>query len=407
MNWFDSILDRPIRDVLWMTPAAGVAVLQLLLQLPIQIPRKINGDPALFMYGGNLFHHGYAPYLHLWDIKPPMIYLTTGGIAFFAPESPWIQYYIGAFLMSLAVVIAVLCVSYIVYQETGDEVAGALAGVGMASYPILLFLPVLGIVVEPFVLAFGFASLVFLQQSRYIVAAILSVISAGFWQFGIIFFAIVFWYAWRDKDHRRVFTAAVGTTAIVFIPFVVTGSAVSMVVEVTLGLFGHTESLNLISRVEKMISIMRFDALIVVSGIIATGWLVHQNRAPAWLLPLLIWVIIQPLFLDLDRGPDLLLLTSTAPIGLGIAFAHVSVRTKWILSVLVLGVGLVMLAGAHGWFVNPRPPGPGESIRHQHFLQQMYPPEDCFLGDGFKQQRWVELTGGSLDQKRCGTRLPF
>lgn len=350
----------PDRWGVWMLALVAVGLTALRF-LPHTATHRIASESALFHYGGNLLIRGAAPYSHLSDFKPPALYDTTALIALVAPTDPWTQFWIGAGLTALAALAAVVLAGLIVFRATGSNCAALTAGLVPVAFPTMLTLPLTGIWGKYFALAFGLAGLYALQRDRRLLAVALATLAAGYWQWAVVFPALVVVSSWRSNaDMRRVLAVAAGVTAVVVAPIVLAGATVPMlrqvVIEPIVG--GNRNPLGVFQRIIKAQGFARFAWPLFAAGVVGGGYRLADAlrgrstpRATWWVVVGLVWTALQLAFFDFDWAPDMLLFVVFCGLGLGLFVGRLSFHDRILVACLVAFVAAGQLFDARHLFV--------------------------------------------------------
>lgn len=370
----------------WLSAPVAFAVLEVMIYFPIRPTREIRPDQGLFFLGGNLLATGSAPYLNLWDVKPPLIHETTALIALIAPGDPWTQFYIGSALTMLAALSVAILSGLVTHRVTGSASAAFVTTSTIIGYRVFVTAPAYGVYPKFFALAFGVAALWMSLDKRPIFAAVLATVAAGYWQWALVFVAIVYGRAWRASgkaDWPRMVLASALVTAVVTAPFALAGAALPMVVEVVFAPFNIPEPPQaLAERIHKFTNLLGFVWPLVVAGVVGAFETAYRERDHYWLVAAVVWPAIQIGFLDFDAGPDPLLLLVLSAIALGITAGTLRLSRHQLLVVICV---VVLLAGGQLYDRREtlRTPsemeGPAASTDTSlsAFLHQQLSPTDC------------------------------
>lgn len=360
----------PRRWGVWLL-AVVAAGLSLARFLPHTATHRIASESVLYHYGGNLLIRGYAPYLHHSDIKPPALYDTTALIALVAPQSPWTQFWIGAGLSAVCAITAVVLVGLITGRATGSNCAALAAGFVPVAFPTFLTLPLTGLWSKYLAIVFGLAAFYVLLDERYLLAAGLATLAAGYWQWVAIVPAVVLAETWRtDADMRRVLAVAGGVTAVVVAPIVLAGAAVPMIEQVIIKpiVGGNRSELGVVARIVKLHDFARFVWPLFAAGVVGGGYRLAESargrptpRATWWAAAGLVWTLAQLAFFDFDWTPDVLLFVVFAGLGLGLFVGRLRPSDRVLAVTLVALIAAGQLYDVRHLFVGPvaayEPPG--------------------------------------------------
>lgn len=371
----------------WLSAPAVFAVLEAMLYFPIRPTREIRPDQGLFFLGGNLLATGSAPYLNLWDIKPPLIFETTALITFIAPGEPWTQFYIGSALTMLAA-LSVVCLSGLVtLRVTGSASAAFVTTATIIGYRVFVTAPAYGIYPKFFALGFGVGALWLSLDNRSVLAAGLATVAAGYWQWALLFVVIVYGRAWRTPGETgwlRMLLASAFVVVVATAPFVLAGATVPMVVEVVIAPFtGVAEAPQpLTGRIHKFTTLMGFLWPLAAAGAVGAFETAYRERDHYWLVVGVVWPAIQLGFVDFDAGPDPLLLLVLSAIALGVTVGTLRLSRHQqlvVVCVVALLVGGQLYDRRETLATPSEIEGPAASADTSlsAFLHQQLSPTDC------------------------------
>lgn len=395
-------------------PAAASLLLAVGILFPLPETRPFTSDAAIYHYGGLLLAKGYTPYLHMWDIKPPLIFLTTAAIALVAPGDGMIQVYLGQVLVAIYTTIAVAAVAAIVRRRRDSRHAALAAGLSVLTYPQFFTPMSTGIRAAHGAIAFAAVSLWAMETDRFRLAIGTATVAAGYWPVAVIAPIIVLGEARRHgKRLLSLLGILGGVTAICVAPIAARGAFIPMVNEVLFGPIIKGETGGPLSHFRKLFRVAnRTIFLWIVGGIGALHYVdvaVEQREIlDGWWLPFggafaVMWV----LFLDFDGSVDLYLLCLFAALGLGVAVADLTRRQQRAAIVVVLVVLSAIWIPANGWITDTRTGAPGDSDYHDHLMEQRVPPESCHMRIGFGEREWMRITGETENSHRCGLINPI
>lgn len=368
----------------WMAAPFLAFLMELMVILPIQYGRNLNGDPIIFHYGGVLMSKGYSPYLYLWDIKPPLIYHVTALFAFISPD-PWTQFYLGEFTAMAMSVGTIGLVGALVYRLTQNNYAAFASGITVIGFAKFTTLPGVGVMPKLFCFFFGLAGVYAMLSRRWVIAATLATVAAGFWQFGIIFPVLVYGEALRSGVRNDLVKMAGGSAVVTLItvgPIIALGGFTAMVNQVLVTPFVMDDGAKTLAfRASKLYEYTSVLLPVLAVGIL--GGVYHSLRDTRywWLTAGVCWALFQLAFLDFDGPPDVMLLVVFAALGVGIVVGSLS-REAVVVTLLISFVAmnaLVPMANQYQY----RQHGGFEYDAHdsieQHFVDQRAPPESCMI----------------------------
>lgn len=381
---------RGIRSQWWLAAVAFLAVLQASIYFPLQPTRRIYSDTARFLLGGDLLAAGYAPYLNLWDLKPPLIYDLTGLLALIAPGDPWAQFYMASALTFLAALATVALAGGLIARVTNSSTAAFVTCVTIIGFNTFVVYPANAVSPKYFMLVCGLAALWCSLNDRHIPAAALATAAAGFWQWGLVFVVLVYARAWRVNKFaqwRAMVVASVAVTAVAVAPIVLAGAGAAMVQQVMIDVFiKGTQEQTLLESIQKFTRYLNFLWPLVVAGGFGAIEVATRKRDHYWVLALVVWAGFQVFFVDFETGPDLFMIVVFAALGLGVLIG--TLRLQQHQRVLVV---CLVLALAGGQLYDHRQaletPGPARVTADAQttkgaFLGQRIPPDTCTISIG-------------------------
>jgi hypothetical protein len=404
-NWQDHRLLRWLRGHWWTIAILAVAALEARIYFPLQPTRRMFIDTPVFLLGGDLLAAGYAPYLRLWDVKPPLIYDTTALLALVAPGNPWVQFYLGSALTAILAVVIVALAGQITHQVTGRPFAAFVTAATVTGFHTFVLLPGLGIFPKYFTLAFGLAALWASLDDRHVLASALATAAAGYWQWGLIFILLVYGRAWRQDRLARwrpMVLATVGVTIVAVAPTVAAGGGVAMVMQVVDVFRLGDRGQPLTIRIQRLIAITGFLWPVLVAGVVGTVEVAYRERAHYWLAAGAAWPLLQIGFVDFDTAPDLLLLVVFAALGAGVVVGTLRLQRHQRILVVCL---VLALAGGQLYDHREALDTPAASdvdpdaygIRSA-FIDQRIPPPSCAIS---MSKRIERLYADRSDPRYC------
>jgi len=360
-----------------------------------------------------LLAEGYAPYLYMWDIKPPLIYLTTGAIALLAPGNGMLQVYLGQMLAGAFVAVTATGVAGIIHARTGEQYAAVAAALIIIAYPQFVTPASTGLRAAHGAVAFGTMALWLMETDRFKLAIASATVAAGYWPVAVITPIVVLVEAWRS-DRRLPPLAAIliGVTTVCIAPIALRGAFIPMVNEVLFGPLIKGESGGPLQHLRQLFRIgSHVFVLWAVGAVASLDYLERSVRrrslVDGWWIPAAgafagLWL----LFLDFDGSVDLFLIAVIASVGVGVATARLSRRQQISVVLVVVAVIAAAWIPAHGWITKQRTGDPGDTAYHEHLTEQRVPPESCHMRIGYGERQWMEITGETPETKRCGLASP-
>lgn len=400
----------------WHLAIPGIAALMLAAGIifPLPASQPFTSDSAIYHYGGLLLAKGYAPYLYMWDIKPPLIYLTTGAIALLAPGNGMLQVYLGQMLVGVFVAVTASGVAGIIHARTGEQYAAVAAALVIIAYPQFVTPASSGLRAAHGAVAFGIVSLWLMETDRFKLAIAAATIAAGYWPVAVITPIIVLIEAWRS-GHRLspLVTILAGVTAVCITPIALRGAFIPMVNEVLFGPLIKGEAGGPLQHLRQLFRIgSHVFVLWAVGGVASFEYIERSLRrrqlVDGWWIPTAgafsgLWL----LFLDFDGSVDLFLIAAIASVGVGVAVGRLSRQQQISAILVVLAVIAAAWIPAHGWITKQRTGDPGDTAYHDHLIEQRVPPESCHMRIGGGERKWMKMTGETAQSDRCGVVNPI
>lgn len=348
--------------------------------LPSKI-HHIRPDNAIFFQGGVLLAKGYAPYLHMWDVKPPMIYYTTWALVTLFPGAPWMQFWAGVALSNLVAVSGALLAGLLVFRRTDSHLALLATVSTIYGYVYFISITDTGLWTKHFAILFGLVS-IWLSVSDHPIGSIVTAsLSAAYWPFGAIFVVISFGMnIQRRYSAIRLVLALVLTTCIVVLPIALRGGVEQMITQVVLyPLRMGSDATGFLHRVWTLYEYAPIAFVLLVSGTLGGAVHVIKNRSDRWVGAGLLWTCLQLGFLDFDSYPDPFLFAVFAAIGLGLFLGDFPVRYRTPIAACVglLAAVQISLLGDTLAAETIHHAGTGPMV--QPFLEQKAPLDSCFF----------------------------
>lgn len=418
----------------------------------------LNADAAVFQHGGWYITQGGIPYVDFWDPKPPLNFELTAVLATIAGGNMLVLHVLAVILTGLASVGSVVLVGYLATDITDDPRAGFLSGVTMLTLAGFHYLPAFGFRPKYYSLFFGLLGLALLRNRTPFASGMAAAASAGFWQFGVVFFPLVLWgFRWDREDLGRVLAGGGIVLLLAVLPILIWDAFVPMIVEVVIAPFLTTEPQSVLFRIGKGPLVLGYTSIVVILGLVGVATDVWPRvTLPDWFIGLGLWAGFQILLVDFDSYPDLFLGMVVVSTGVGILYSKVSLNPRRALGLVVAAVLLVSVVSFGGFGVVTY------SVEHQYYpfalaeeapadeqplLQSLivgvgysmgmaeatgsssssdtspalYPdmtdtmrnlywnkviPESCHYRLSVMERQYMELTGQTADQETCGHLPP-
>lgn len=398
---------------------------------------RIVSDNALFQYGGWYITQGAIPYIDFWDVKPPLIYYLTSILSLISQGNMFVLHILSIVVTVIAATGTILLIGCLIYKLTENGWASLIAGLVMLSIPGFYGLLSLGTRPKYFVMFFGLLAIWLYNKNYKFFSGVSSVISAGFWQFGIIFpiivFGLLYHEDWRKRKIKLTVTGMAITVAAVLLPIFFLKAFIPMLVEVILAPLNSPESQSVLYRFFKGGVVLRLTSILVLVGAVGLIKGIKDIRKTWWVLLGGTWFALQVFHFDFDGLPDLFLGLVFVAFGVGLAANSISRQKQ---KVLFMGLILIILTNA---FLLPLVFDKGQStqssvnitsislelepnIEETRFFTKQNPKtylekiywnktkvESCHVRLSSVEKDWINHTNQSYDQEKCGNykRLPW
>ncbi|WP_336037550.1 DolP-mannose mannosyltransferase [Halobacterium yunchengense] len=418
-------------DARWRTVLVALAVVVVggsTAVLFAHDPFYVSADSALFQHAGWYVGQGAVLYVDVWDLKPPLIYAVTATLAFVARGDVAALHVLSVLVSVAAVVGGVAYTGRTVYRLTGDGFAAVVAGTSLFALASLYAFPYAGVRPKYFAFLCGAAALSYAVADRHLAAGVAAALAAGFWQLGAGVAVVVVAVALQRGGPRaalRTTASGLAVATVVVSPFVLTGTAVPLFVEVVLApLYG----------VERSTVPARLLALVVEVGygvglvpLAAYGWWrgVRADRQRYWWVAAGGAAYCLQVLLEFQGAIELVLVFVFLALGVGVLVAESPSPDR---RLAVAAVVVVLVASGAVWQATPAAPGkPQAAALHDEFdvpdyaalppdppgvppMDRIYwqrqTPDTCHYRLGDKQKHFERATGGNLTKSTCG-QWPF
>jgi hypothetical protein len=443
-----SAADRDVRDAsfvdrYWPLVLGGLALLVQVLSVARALstaPPTTNIDAVFFEHAGWYVTQGAIPYIDIWDIKPPLAIETTTVLAVLA-GGPLALHLSSVALTAGTAVGCSLLVGVLAHRLTGDGYAALLSGCTLLAMPAFFRLSANGFRPKYLTLFFGLGALVLALRDRPLLAGIAAAASAGYWQYGAIFAALVVGIAVQHHGWRALARPLIGmalTTAVVSLPIVLSGALVPMLVEVVYVPLTTQAAQPVLQRLGKLLLYLAYALVPVVVGLYGLAVERQQFRRHWWVYAGAAWGGVQILF-DLDSAPDLYLLVTFLALGVALAVTRARPAPRRWLGMAFAAVVLVNALWVGGFVANPvenanstdggaagalrtvsesvdvsRPGTPRRygisGVRTLYWNERT--PSSCHYRLSETERDWLAKTGRPHHESRCGafadsnSRLP-
>ncbi|MFC7047202.1 DolP-mannose mannosyltransferase [Halobacteriaceae archaeon GCM10025711] len=233
---------------------------------------------------------------------------------------------------------------------------------------------------------------------RTFASGIFAALSAGFWQFGVLFPILV--VGLTVKHRRSELMNVVGGGAVVAVvavaPIVALGGGRAMVQQVVLAPIVTGHQGNPISLSRRAIELLWLAApLVILSGYTAIAATQKSTLLPSWWVGVgLGWFLLQILVFDLDGAPDLILLLAFAALSLGVYVGRASsYEAVAVVGVLVVTTVLLTMPWIqHGFPLNPTVVPPAAEYVDTTLFWNGEFPDSCHIRNSAMERQWLTKT---------------
>lgn len=307
-----------------------------------------GADAAFFQHAGWYITQGAVPYVHIWDIKPPMTHFTTTGLALLSFGNMFALHTLSVLLMTAAGVAIVALVGTLTYCLTDDRVASLTAGLGVLCLGGFHYLASSGFYPKYLAIAFGLGGILLQYRGRPGYSGIVTALAAGYIQHAAVFSVLVLGLAVQHHGREGLRTTLIGmvaTTVAVVTPIIAWGAGEAMIVEVVIALFTASEPSGLFSilrRLGKGLVFTGYAGIPVLLGVYGLARVGVRQRHQTW------WVVVgaalyglQIFFFDFDSYPDLFFGLVFVALGLGLLVASLNRRQRRAVVAVVVVVSTI------------------------------------------------------------------
>ena len=391
-------------------------------------PFHIHEDSALFQHAGWYIGQGATLYVDIWDLKPPLIYGVTTVLAFASFGNMAVLHVLGVLSAVGAVVGGIVFVGLITHRLTADGFASVAAPASMLVLASVYTFPYAGIRPKYFAFLCATAALFLAVEDRHFASGVAAALAAGFWQLGGGVALLVVGMALHRSGPRAALRAIAGgvtVASLTVLPFVLTGTAVPLFVEVVLASLYGVERYTVPGRLLTLVVELGPGLLLV--PIAAVGWLrgLRDEWREYWWVGAGGSLYLFQVFLELQGAIELVLLFVFLALGVGLLVAAIPTPSR---RSILAGCVVVLVLTTLYWSQGPitpvkdevaelqaeydiptyayLPPDPPDSPSMQTIYWEKLQPENCHYRLGDKQKYFEWATGGTIDKSQCG-QWPF
>lgn len=355
-----SLADVRDRSVANWQPALAIAAVGVwLVSLARHLTRAedtvVGADPALYQHVGWYVTQGAAPYVHAFDVKPPLVFETTTVFAYLSGGNPYVLHGLSVIATGVMFTAIVVLVGKHTHRITGSARGALAAGLFLLAFAPFHVFPVDGLRPKYYALAAGLASLWLILEERPVLAGVAGAVSAAFWHVCIVFPVLALADTARSRSLRDAGLLTLGgiaTAVVVLTPMVAWGAFEAMVTETLLAPTMTGEGGDVFFRGAKGILHLSWTlplALVAAVGLVRT--LVDRPGPRHWLGLAALLAATQLVFLDYDGSPDLFLGFVVLAIGFGAYLAAASPSRRKALGGLLGATLFVSVVGSGGFGV--------------------------------------------------------
>jgi hypothetical protein len=431
-QWYDRLGTNWFRILLF--GSAALLSISALVRFAVE-PYHVSTDSALFQHAGWYIANGATPYVDFWDIKPPLIYAVTTGLALLSGGNMAVLHLLSVALASGAVVAGVTLVGVLTHRLTDHGPASVVAGATMFVLPTVYVFPSAGIRPKYFAFAFGIGALVLAVDDHPTKSGAAAAASAGFWQLGGLVALLAVGIGLQRGGPRaagRTVGGGVAVAIAVVAPFVAADLAIPLFLETVLAPLYTVERYTVGGRILEFVIEVGYGAFLLPIGLY--GWIrgVLEDASRYWWVGVGGAAYLLQVFLEMQGAIELIFPLSFLAIGVGVVLANPpaapstslpSPSRSWLVAaVAVLAVLNVLWAfgpvtpikheveTAHErraiseYETVAPPPENAPSMRTLYWEKGI--PESCHYRAGYKQRHFVERIDTTVDKPTCG-QWPF
>lgn len=387
----------------------------------------LNRDTSLFHYAGWSLARGNVPYVDIWDVKPPITLEYLAVLELLLQDSSLVII-VGSLTTVASITGAVVLITLIIEETVHNAIVAAISGVTLFTYPGIS--TIAGFSPKIVFLVFGLSAIYCSLKDYYKLAGVAGAISAGLWQFAIVYTAAAFIVSWRRGNRKAIKFFVIGVvlvTTIVVLPIVFVGGGVAMFIEVVIVPLTISESIGLL-RPLYVIAVLDWASVPVITAGIAGFYAIKSSKQIQTAMGFYLIGWFQVLFLDFDGGGDVYILLSASVILLGISLIHImkdadyptrfniNIFTLAIVIMLIIAPQIASLSAAAIEIVDihRQSQSNSESVSgqlsteavHGYSMDELYlnriKIDSCHIRLSPMEKRWISHTKTSVHDKKCG-----
>jgi hypothetical protein len=404
-------LRRPVVAVALVAAAVEVVSAVRLYGRLAPGERPVLYDSVIFEYHGWWLARGARLYVDLWEVKPPLSFEVTAGLALLSGGDVRTYHLLAvAFMAGCLVATCALAATYAA-DRTGDPLAAVATGLGPLALAPLYWRGLLGFKAKLLVCALVVAALVAVGRDRELLAGLAAGFAVATWQAAVAVPAVLLGRALGAGERQATARLAAGSLlagGVVLAPVLAWGALPAMVTETVLvPLLGTGGGGTPVGRAGRAAAQLGPALVVLLVGVL--GFVARARRAgPPTAALLTAWFGGLVLFVDYDAAPDLFVAFVVAALGVGAAvsaardrnlLAGAHLRPILALAVLLVAGVSVATLGAHPAVLEPRtsvepydadrtlsPSPPYNRTEQQYLFWNEVPPSGCRLFAGVTQR---------------------
>lgn len=420
-GWYEWI------DTNWFQVLLGSATLLLTLSTIYQFsqhPFYVHKDSALFQHAGWYIGQGAELYVDIWDLKPPLIYAVTTVLAFLSFGNMELLHVLSVVVTVATVIAGVTLVGVITHRLTNDGFASVVAGLTIFVVPSTFMFPYAGIRPKYFAFLCGTTALLMVIDDRPFASGVAAALAAGFWQLGGLVAFLVVGMGFQRGGRRamgRTIAGGVLVATLTVLPFVLTGNAIPLFVEVVLAPIYGVIRYTIPGRLLRAVIELGYGVLVIPFGIYGWARGASADYARYWWVSVGGGIYLLQVFLEFQGAIEMILLLVFLALGVGLLVARASEPSRQ--SLLAVCIVLLVVTSLYwnqasvtpvrdaieeeyeDWDTSnyeslPEDPEGWPSM--QTIYWEKMQPEYCHYRLGHKQKFFEQETGGTLVKKTCG-----
>ncbi|MFD1588830.1 DolP-mannose mannosyltransferase [Halorientalis brevis] len=420
-GWYDWI------DTNWFLVLLGGATVFLTLATIYQFsqhPFYVNKDSALFQHAGWYIGQGAELYVDIWDLKPPLIYAVTTVLAVLSFGNMELLHLLSVAVAVATIVGGVTLVGVITHRLTNDGFASVVAGASTFVVTSTYMFPFAGIRPKYFAFLCGATALLMAIDDRPFLSGVAAAMGAGFWQMGGLLAFLVVGMALQRSGWRaagRTVAGGVTVATLTVLPFVLTGNAIPLFVEVVLAPIYGVIRYTIPGRLLRTVIELGPGVALIPLGVYGWGRAAVADYDEYWWVAVGGGLYLLQVFLEFQGAIEMILVLMFLALGVGVLVAETSTPSRQSLVAVCI---LLLVATSFHW--NEAATTPFKDAVEEEYedwdvanyeslpedpdgwpsMQTIYwekrQPEYCHYRLGHKQKYFEQETGGTLVKETCG-----